>query len=440
MRLIRSLLITSMLFLATVASAGTKSKNPQFAYVAGAHSVSAYRIDAATGSLAPVPGSPFVDDSNTTIEVVDIKYSTNAAGTFAYVMEEDTATRFTFGDFSVYRINTTTGALTPVSYIEDGDGLSPSSLIINPAGTFAYVINQGIRSENGSITAYRINAATGSLTPVTGSPFAAREYPYSLTFNTAGTFAYVVTLGHPGRHNGSITAYRVNTATGVLTLVPSGSLATGVDSEFLGVTFNSAGTVAYVMTPGEATHQGRVSAYRVNATTGALMHVPGSSLETGIDPSYITINPAGTFAYVVNKYGNGSVSVYGIDAATGGLAPVHGSPFMAGHSPQAITINAAGTFAYIKNISNGNSSVSVYSINATAGGLSPVQGSSFATGGDRSGDLVINSSGTFAYVDDSDGDVIFGYCINAVTGLLTNIDDSPFNAGADPGSFMIVQP
>ena len=45
-----------------------------------------------------------------------------------------------------------------------------------PGGTFAYVANFG----SNNVLAYSINATTGALTPVTGSPFTAGSGPNSV--------------------------------------------------------------------------------------------------------------------------------------------------------------------------------------------------------------------------------------------------------------------
>ena len=81
-----------------------------------------------------------------------------------------------------------------------------------------------------------------------------------------------------------------------------------------------------------------VSAYTINATTGALTPVPGSPFEAGLRPFSVVVDPTGKFAYVAN-YGSNNVSAYTINAATGALTPVPGSPFAAGSFPWVITVN-----------------------------------------------------------------------------------------------------
>ena len=90
--------------------------------------------------------------------------------------------------------------------------------------------------------------------------------------------------------------------------------------------------IAYVANSGDST----VSAYSINANTGALTPVPGSPFVAGLEPESVTVNPAGTFAYVANS--GGTVSAYSINASTGALTPVPGSPFAAGVEPFSVTV------------------------------------------------------------------------------------------------------
>lgn len=76
---------------------------------------------------------------------------------------------------SVYNINATTGALTPVTGSPFVTGTSPY-VTVNPAGTLAFVAN----FVSNDVSVYNINATTGALTPVTGSPFASGTAPTSV--------------------------------------------------------------------------------------------------------------------------------------------------------------------------------------------------------------------------------------------------------------------
>jgi 6-phosphogluconolactonase (cycloisomerase 2 family) len=50
------------------------------------------------------------------------------------------------------------------------------------------------------------------------------------------------------------------------------------------------------------------------------------------------LDPSGQFAYAAND-GSGDISAYAVDATTGALIPVSRSPFAAGSEPRAVAID-----------------------------------------------------------------------------------------------------
>src|SRR5712692_7573677 len=85
------------------------------------------------------------------------------------------------------RIDGATGTLTPVAGSPFPAELNPYSVTVHPTGQFAYVANYN----SNNVSAYTIDGATGTLTPVAGSPFLAGTTPYSVTLDPKGRFAYV---------------------------------------------------------------------------------------------------------------------------------------------------------------------------------------------------------------------------------------------------------
>jgi len=373
--------LMGLLSMTACSTLGMLHTKPQFAYVANWGNVSAYRIHASTGALTDVPGSPFAAGSQ------PIGVKANRAGTFAFVVSEYSDIGSNHGSISVYRIHASTGTLTPVPGSPFAAGPYPTSVAINPAGTFAYVVTGVPGVGVGSIWAYRIDARSGALTPVPGSPFTTGTLPSSITVNPAGTFAYVANVV-----SGDVSAYSINAATGALTPVPGSPFAVGERNMNESVTVNPAGTFVYVASVGvnDGNYPHRkdsISAYSINGTTGALTEISGSPFAAGKTPVAITVNPAGTFAYVANQFTgyeghNGTISAYRINATTGALTEIPGSPFTAGIEPTSIAVDTAGTLAYVTNQGNfgGNGSISAYRIDAATGALKPVAGRPFMTG------------------------------------------------------------
>lgn len=57
-----------------------------------------------------------------------------------------------------------------------GAGQAPNTITVDPSGAFVYVVNQG----SNTISAYAIAAGTGTLSQITGSPFATDLSPVSI--------------------------------------------------------------------------------------------------------------------------------------------------------------------------------------------------------------------------------------------------------------------
>lgn len=333
----------------------------------GSGNVLGYEYNFATGASTSIPGSPFAAGTQ------DRWLTANAAGTFLYVTNEGSNT------ISAYTIDRTSGALTPVAGSPYPTGSQPSSVTLNPAGTFAYVAN----SQGASVSAFSIDQSSGALTPVPGSPFPAGTIPTKIAINPAGTLAYVA------NQNGS-----------------------------------------------------DVSAYSIDQTTGALTEISGSPFSLGSESPYgITVNPAGTVLYVANW--QASVSAFTIDPGTGSLTAVAGSPFsttgatgVTGWGAQSVTVNPAGTFAYVGS-GNGGPLVT-FSIDSVTGALTLLTSESYGQGGVDY--AVIGSSGSRAFVSNALNLTIGVAAIDSTTGALTDQSGSPFSVGARPYDIAVVQP
>ena len=77
------------------------------------------------------------------------------------------------------------------------------------------------------------------------------------------------------------------------------------------------------------------------------------------------------FGYVPNV-GSSNISAYSIDAKTGALKQIAGSPFVTGSGTSAIAIDPSGKFAY--DTDSGSTTVSAFTVNAASGALEAVEG------------------------------------------------------------------
>jgi 6-phosphogluconolactonase (cycloisomerase 2 family) len=373
---------------------------PRFAYVAneGDHTVSVYSVDAATGLLrhrgyaraGAAPRAVAVD----------------GAGKFVYVANNAS------NDVSAYSVDAATGALTPVAGSPFAAGDGPQAIVVDGAGRFVYVTSSNPYAGTSSVSAYTV-AASGALTPVAGGPFVAGAYPYGVTLAPNGRFAYVADGGN------GVSAYTVNATTGALVPVVGSPFAAGNGSYF--VTVDPTSRFAYVANGGGGT----ISVFAIDAATGALTLAGNATATDGL--RIITVAPSGRFLYVANENA-GQVAAFAVDATTGALSAVPGSPFAAGSNTYSVVVDPSGTFAYATNRRSGT--VSIFRIDPTTGALSalpPVAARSGAVGmAITRGTSTVRDTPRFAYAaNNGPGSVVSAYTIDAATGALTALADTP---------------
>jgi len=345
----------------------------------------------------------------------------NAQSQFVYVVNQLS------NNVSAYTLDASSGALTAVAGSPFGTGNGPNAAAIDGKGMFLYVANQNFPAGSGSISAYVINAASGVLIPIAGAPFVADGEPYGLTVDPTGKFAYITNV-----FSNSVSAYTIDAISGAVTPAVGSPFATG-GGEPEGVAVDPTGKFVYV--PNSETNS--VSAFAINATSGTLTGVAGSPFATGTTPQgvgNVAFDPTGRFVYVSNQNSN-TISAYSINATSGALTPIVGSPFATGSQPTAVAIGPAGKFVYV---SNGNSNnISAYTIDATSGALTPMAGSPFATGLFPHC-VAIDSSGKFVYVANAGSNDVSAFTMDATTGVLMSVAGSPFAAGSSPFGIAIV--
>jgi YVTN family beta-propeller protein len=274
----------------------------------------------------------------------------NPAGTFAYVTNN--------GSNSVSKINLSND--TVVTTIAVGSG--PWGVAINPAGTFAYVTN------NGSNSVSKINLSNDTVV----TTIAVGSGPWGVAINPAGTFAYVT-------NNGSNSVSKINLSNDTVdtTIAVYDFWSDATQSQPTGVAINPAGTFAYVTHVDEQT--GSISKINL-ATDTVVARIRNTRFHWDM-----AINPAGTFAYVTNWSGNNSVSK--INLATDTVV----ATIAVGECPNGVAVNPAGTFAYVTN-QCGIGSVSKINLATDTVVAIPIGGYLNPRG------VAINAAGTFAYV------------------------------------------
>lgn len=138
-----------------------------YAALSNSNSIAGFAINSTTGALAMVPGSPFAIESIQFTQSYWI--SMHPSGKFLYTFN------LIDGTVSGFTIDSNSGALTSVAGSPfasqslpglPGSRADQGPLRVDPSGKFLYTA-----SPNFLIAAYKIDGTTGALTPVTGSPF-----------------------------------------------------------------------------------------------------------------------------------------------------------------------------------------------------------------------------------------------------------------------------
>ena len=296
-------------FVAAIAVDSTQ----HFLYVAQEQKrIDVYRI-AADGSLPAQPSSTIATPNTLNSLTLDPQ------GRFAYV--GSVAGGVIYG----FAIAPDSGELSSLGApVEVGDQTHGGANYVaaDPTGRFLYVSN----AFGGGITGYKINATSGALDVIAGSPFGA--------------------TGIPGDHN-----------------VFGGAIAIKPSGDFL----YSAGIA--------------LNAFKIG-DDGKLSLVDGSpftlDIQSDPDASNIAIDPQGTYLYTTHFLGNNHIHGFKIDPGNGSLAPVPSSP-VTGTAPYSVAVDPSGRFLYV-GVDNSDG-LDAYAIQRSNGSLQRVEGSLFTIGG-----------------------------------------------------------
>jgi 6-phosphogluconolactonase len=130
--------------------------NGTFAYLVSEMSstVTAFAYSAQKGTLSALQTLPMLPkDYSGVREAAEI--AVHPSGKFLYASNRGTA-----NSIAAYKIDATKGTLTPAG-IFPTKGMTPRNFAIDPTGAFLLAANE----DSGNIVVFRIDAATGALTP-----------------------------------------------------------------------------------------------------------------------------------------------------------------------------------------------------------------------------------------------------------------------------------
>jgi 6-phosphogluconolactonase (cycloisomerase 2 family) len=335
---------------------------PKFLFTVGDADVGAYTVDAKTGAITVVTGSPFASG----IGCPDLA-AADPKGTLLFVPDACN------NNVAVFTIDSKTGALAAAtgSPFDAGIGVNVEQPVVDPSGKFLYVPADG-----GEIVGFKIGTG-GALTAITGSPFAAAGSNETAVIHPNGKFLYLADGNNVGGLPGpSISAFSIDATSGALTPVTGSPFGLADVPKFLAI--DRTGKYLYVTAPENDTILG----FSI-ASDGSLAQLTGSPFAAGgLNPQDIAVSPDGKFVFVADNGDvdiptDGSVSAFTLNSGTGALTAVAGSPFTGGPNPKRLAADPSGKFLYVTNEDSDN--MSVFSINSDSGVLTDITGSPFAT-------------------------------------------------------------
>jgi len=317
-----------------------------------------------------------------------------AAQNFVYT-NNDQPTANSVSAFSV----ATNGALSEVAgspFATGGAGHTPSLYSANRivvVNNFLYASN----ADSNDVSAFTIDPGTGVLTAVSGSPFPTNAFDdtthsgISLAATPDGQFLYAGSTGLNSEFTvGSITIFRIDSTTGVLTTVgvpvPAGGAVYGMkvspDGKFLVAALSQSSEIA-------------VFAIQSDGSLQAVANSP-FTLSSGAATS-VDINCAGDLLFA----GGNSANIYAFNIAPDGqLSAVTGAPFATGIlSNQVVALSTDDGTLFSSN--QGSNTVTAFTVNAD--GSLTVPGTSVGAGSGASypGGLSVSEDGSFLYAADT---------------------------------------
>lgn len=237
------------------------------------------------------------------------------------------------GTLTGLAIDSATGALSLTSSVSLGNEFIRNSAVITPNGQYLYqddVYPDDVYPTSWQITGFSTNSATGALSSVPGSPLSPTIHAGSsatmMAIDPTGKFLYVgyeFWVANVGG-DGGVAAYSIDAASGALAAVPGSPFDVGGVPN--SVAIDSSGKFLIVsIGPRLGGPPGNCFAVlSIDINTGALTSVQGSPFGPMQACGFVAADPAGPYIYTGSSPGtenaSGTVSVLSIDQATGKLA------------------------------------------------------------------------------------------------------------------------
>ena len=296
------------------------------------------------------------------------------------------------------------GTLSNISGSPFATGSVPGAIEVAPARNFAYVLSSG----GNGVLAYTFDKSKGGLTAAAGA-VATGVNPIAIAIDPSSKHVYALNQG-----SNNISAYSIDQTSGALTPV-SGSPFSTVSGP-VSMAMSGKGDALYVVSPTQG-----VASFSIKSDgTLAAGQAP---ITVGVSPAFLTVDPGDHFLYVADKAGN---AVFGFTVSGTSLTPISGS-FATGTAPASLAVRPDGKFLFVAN--QGSNNVSAFAI-GSGGALTAVSNSPFTTGTAPTF-VIVNHIGDHLYVADQGSNDITDFAISG-SGSLTAASGSPYAIGTNP--------
>jgi 6-phosphogluconolactonase (cycloisomerase 2 family) len=226
-------------------------------------SIFAYAMDATTGALTPVPGSPYTTPG---VDNTGCCMAVSSDGGLIFVADKSY--------LSAYRIDAATGALTLASSVP----VEAYALALDPESSFAYL------STGSALTSVKIGPNGNSLTVGTTSTFENKSAIEAMVIDPSGRFAYTAEEANAQGNPALVGTYAISN--GSFTNI--GTVNLGTYGE-LSLALGASHSVLYASDSDDVNGTNEVLAWSINASNGVLNATPVADAPLGAAPLSLSI-------------------------------------------------------------------------------------------------------------------------------------------------------
>lgn len=309
------------------------------------------------------------------------------------------------------------------SFVSAAKTSNPSYLAVTSNGKFVYAVNEEQDNinypDNGSVTAFSFDHATGTLSEINSQSSAGKD-PCYVTTDATGKWLFVGNYS-----SGSISLYPLNTEYGTIleikqSLQHNGS---GPDTARQKAAHVHATVLSkdqrFLFVPDLGID--KVMVYEFDSKKGKLKaaKIPFAASKPGSGPRHFEFDPKSRYAYLMEEL-TGTVVVYEfINSALKPVQRISSLPdgFNGKVGSADIHVSPDGNFLYCSN-RGGSNDISIFRINRQNGKLN-LTGRQ-PTMGFKPRNFNFDPSGKFLLVANQDSDEVVIFSINKQTGLLTD--------------------